>query len=72
MFQIGDMVRDKKAVGPNKIIYYGIVTYVEEHNHPYHPYDLSLIKVEWLNWEGVGTMPAYQIDAQKWWVKVNE
>ena len=65
MFQIGDMVRDKKAVGPNKIIYYGIVTYVEENN-------LSLIKVEWLNWEGGGTMPAYQTDAQKWWVKVNE
>jgi hypothetical protein len=68
MFEVGDMVRDKKAVGPNKIIYYGIVTYVEEHN----PYDLSLIKVEWLNWEGGGTMPAYQTDAQKWWVKVNE
>ena len=70
MFQIGDMVRDKKAVGPNNIIYYGIVTYVEEHNHPY---GLSLIKVEWLNWEGGGTMPAYhgdQSDAQKWWVKV--
>ena len=65
MFQIGDMVRDKKAVGPNNIIYYGIVTYVEEHN-------LSLIKVEWLNWEGGGTMPAYQTDAQKWWIKVNE
>jgi hypothetical protein len=65
MFEIGDMVRDKKAVGPNKIIYYGIVTYVEENN-------LSLIKVEWLNWEGGGTMPAYQSDAQKWWEKVNE
>jgi hypothetical protein len=65
MFQIGDMIRDKKAIGPNKIIYYGIVIYVEEHN-------LSLIKVEWLNWEGGGTMPAYQSDAQKWWVKVNE
>jgi hypothetical protein len=62
MFQIGDMVRDKKAVGPNNIIYYGIVTY----------HDLSLIKVEWLNWEGEGTMPAYQTDAQKWWIKVNE
>jgi hypothetical protein len=67
MFQIGDMVRDKKAVGPNNIIYYGIVTYVEAEDNPY---DLSLIKVEWLNWEGGGTMPAYQTDAQKWWVKV--
>lgn len=67
MFKEGDIVRDKKAVGPNNIIYYGIVTHVE--NNPSNN-SLSLIKVQWLNWQG-GTMPVYQCDAQNWWIKVD-
>lgn len=59
MFNVGDIVRDKKGTGPNNIIYYGIVTYAEN----------NLIKVQWLNWEG-GTIPVCQSDAQLWWDKV--
>ena len=68
MFNVGDIVRHKKAVGPNNIICYGIVTHVE--NNPSNN-SLSLIKVQWLNWQG-GTMRVYQFDAQKWWEKVEE
>ena len=70
MFQIGDMVREKKAVGPNKIIYYGIVTYVEAEDNPY---DLSLIKVEWLNWDNlIKPTKTTQHVARLIWIKVNE
>jgi len=68
MFNVGDIVRDKKAAGPNNIVYYGIVTHVE-HNPSNN--SLSLIKVQWLNWEGP-TIPIFQSDAQKWWEKVEE
>ena len=65
IFNVGDMVKDKKAVSLNNIIHYAIITHVI--SNPTYGY---IVKAQWIT-SNMEPITLSEREAQLWWIKVD-